>query len=594
MMPTRASEFKTISQTDHAYSVIRIMKGLIPMTTLTRYIGAVLSILFVSQAFGGDAWNNANIRSRLRLLPDDKHSSNYFQKANAEYVNEIKDEEHRKTAAKKSFANWKTFEDEFVSFKYPDHPHIELEVKTPKERVPVMGSPIGDTENTFLKCYRLAIGETTYALLLLDKKNSFDDGICWCGAVPYKKYMFHNDALFRFDLLESGDIKKVQILCNGYRLVIFEWTHLPMPQNIFVDLALGVALKTGPYDQEMMKTEIFEKYGFDGRLGFLEVGMNKKEIESLLGAPEQSSQSSLTYSNVEDGLKTTTKIDLVNDVFHGFSEGWRKEIELPPKHGSVEWIKETINADAKRKGSTDIDPDLFDSFDDDDDDSESEPLSLETINYIFDRFVELAPKAKSKDWNSLCGSIHKLLERGHLDERVLPIVRERFLEEDLRQGNAAAVLHDIDSEANHDLFEKRIRLILDQARKYAANNDKKETTLPVGLCDDLENLILYLGETNPRRDHFILEAMKHPHSDIRLEILDGWNALSSSELRQLLIKWLEDKDVSIRQASSMSFAESFGDSEDIPFLEKRLSAEKDKKTAANLTTALERLKKSED
>ena len=61
---------------------------------------------------------------------------------------------------------------------------MALDVKGPEDGIPIMGGVVGTTENTFFRRYSLSLGEHTYALLMLDRREGFDDGICLCGDYP--------------------------------------------------------------------------------------------------------------------------------------------------------------------------------------------------------------------------------------------------------------------------------------------------------------------------------------------------------------------------------------------------------------------------
>ena len=110
------------------------------------------------------------------------------------------------------FAEWVRYEDEFVSFSYPKDARVSLEIKSPGDPIPILGSPVSSSENSLFRCYRLTFNGATYCLLLLDRTNDFDDGVCFCGHVAYEKYLEHHEALYRFSLFDNGVFKKIQML----------------------------------------------------------------------------------------------------------------------------------------------------------------------------------------------------------------------------------------------------------------------------------------------------------------------------------------------------------------------------------------------
>ena len=541
-----------------------------------RRLTFVACTMLAIQAVGEQASTTEAVRSRIQLLPRRDVSARELR----EYLqSELKDNTLAEATEMKSFPKWKVFEDEQIAFRYPDHPLIKVEVKTPNDPISVMGDPVRSAEHTYFRTYRLALGEHTYGLLLLDKADAFDDGICFCGEVAYQKYVFHNGSLCRFDFLADGNVKKVQMLCNGFRVVAFEWTHLPMPQDVYVDLALSVALKAGPCDQASMRKTISATYGFYGRLGFLEKGMSRIDIISLVGPPEVESDSLLTYVRREGRRETTIQIPLKHGRFDGFEADWRKRVQLPAERGSVDWIVETVKEDSRSHASAG--------------DSEGEQLPPETIQYMFDRFVEIGPTVQDGDWDRLCMAINGLRERGHTDERVLPIVRQRFREADVCQHHAAWLLHECDPEGSRDLFAERIRLTLDEARKKAASEDEEEAWLTFGPYGDLDNLLCFLGKSHAKRKPFILEAMDHPHPDIRSSAYCFWDCIPTEDARPRLVRGLEDENDSVREEASRAFAKSFGSRDDLPLLKKCASKEKDELVIENLETAIARVEGEE-
>jgi hypothetical protein len=262
----------------------------------------------------------SDVRSRIQLLPR--------RSGDANPPLSERNEDPVAARANGLVAEWKTFQDDHVIFRYPDDPGIRLEVKLPRDRITIGGNPVRSTEIDFVRAYRLANGKRTYGLLLLAETSEFDDSICFCGAVVYQKYLFRNGALYRFDFLKNGLVKKAQIVGDDLRVVLFEWTHMRMTQEDYIKLALSVNLSTIPCDQVAMRKTIFDKYGFDGRLGFLEKGMSRDEVLALLGTPQTKTASSLTYVHTEDRWQTTIVIDFHGGTFTGFSKDFRKCIEL--------------------------------------------------------------------------------------------------------------------------------------------------------------------------------------------------------------------------------------------------------------------------
>ena len=138
------------------------------------------------------------------------------------------------------FTKWVRHEDEFLSFLVPDDPRVRLEIKTPKDPVLIAGGQDLSKSISFIRCYRLTFRDETYCLLFLDRQSKFDDNGCFCGTVVYEKYLQHHGALYRFSLMRDGKIKKIQTLGEGLRLAGFEWTHMPISQDVYAQIALSV------------------------------------------------------------------------------------------------------------------------------------------------------------------------------------------------------------------------------------------------------------------------------------------------------------------------------------------------------------------
>jgi hypothetical protein len=499
------------------------------------------------------------------------------------FAKELKDKALVKVAARRSFPKWKTYEDEYLSFNYPDDPHITLETKVPGDRIPIGARPVGTTENTFFKAYGLALGPHTYCLLMLDRKDAFDDGVCWCGPVVYEKYVFHNGALYRFSFLPTGEVKRVQLLCNGLRLVLFELTHLPMHEDVYLDIALSVKLRNGPCDPEQMKKAVVAKYDFEGRLGFLEKGMTRGDVVDLLGTPSREDRGILYYVTTkpyEGGFGTqkyerTTRLDLRRGEFTRFGRNWVSGRKLPPERGSLEWILE--KAEHKERTERPEDYDLG-------------PLKPDEVKYVFDRIVALVPQASSWHWGDLCSAAYALHRRGLKDDRVLPLIRARYLEKDLPPTYAASwILNKYDPEGSQDLFAKRIRLTLDEARKRAASESKKEETLLGTPYHGIDELLRLLAKAHPQRLDLITEAMDHPHSEIRSDAYRFWDSVPTEVARPRLIRGLTDPDTGIRWDSAHAFAKGFGTPDDLALLRECRAKESNKGIRGWLDEAIKRL-----
>lgn len=486
----------------------------------------------------------------------------------------LNDPNLRSAAEANAFAKWKKYEDQYVSFEYPDHPTITLAVEEANSGVMAVGGAVGTTENTWFRNYLLKLGNAAYCPIMLDRQDDFDDGDCFCGMVAIDKYLFHNGALFRFSLLEDGRVKKVQALCKGLRVEFFEWTHMPIDQAVYVRIALSLRMKNGPCDQAKMRESILSKYGEGGRLGFLELGMKREDVLRLLGKPTREDGESLVFVEGDDLCETVTRIPLPDGVFRGLGKGWRTSRYLPPARGSPQWIIE-MSGRVKR-GDYDLGP-----------------RTKDVVQYMFDRFVELAPTAKASDWRILCEAMTVLAtgEEEEKDPRVYRVVADRFLDTDLPQVDAAFVLHSYDPNGSRALFIKLAKLIHEKARPKSQSDP--EVWMPS--LDSPCFLYGFIGEDDPQYAALVLEGMKHPNDFIRADAFQQWESnLPPAELLANLRRGLSDPDEYVREKSAMAFAERFGDKTDLPLLRERMKKKEDRSAVLeNLAKAIYRLERQD-
>ncbi|MFH1022692.1 MAG: hypothetical protein V1809_04830 [Planctomycetota bacterium] len=531
-------------------------------------------VLAVTGCVIAEKYPENDFRTRIQVIPRVSDAENPFARHS-----EDKTSVH--FASRNSFAKWKTYRDETVSFVYPDDPGIALEIMKPGDHVVIHGM-LRSEDPSFSTGYRLAAGATTIGMLMVGRSDEFDDGICLCGAIVFKKYLFHNDALFRFSFLDTGDVKQVQALHGGVRAIFLEWTHSALSQDVYVKIASSLRLEGSGHDPEALRRRIYEKYGFDGRLGFLEPGMSENSVIELLGPPARDDNSlfgavdpvvsaELAYGQVDGRALTITRVPMKEGVFHGFGKElpWREHWILPPEKGSVEWIGEMVeNVRGGRRTYT------------------LPPLDATQAKVIFDRFLEIGPTADGGNWGALCRCVRTLREKGFVDERILPVIRKRFLDPnpDLPQHFAAWLLYDYDSGGSRDLFSKRIRLSLDEVVKV--DSDKY---IFGSSFDDLSNLFIFMGKEHPQTMTLLLEAMKHPNARARRDAFSFWNWLPSDVVRPRLHAGLADSDKWVRQKVSEIFAERFGSVADLPVLKERLGVEKNEATLKSLRAAITRI-----
>lgn len=212
---------------------------------------------------------------------------------------------------------WKTYADDYLTFKYPDHADISFAV-TPGEKF--------DETVECLRTYHLTYKGANYARIDLFGDTRFDDSICECGSIQFEKYLFHHDDLFRVSFLHSGQIKKGQVLNHGLRAYLYQWTHSLAPQSIFREILLSIDLKKPAIDRSKAQAEIVDTYGFEGALGFMGKGMTKAEVIKLLGKPAEETPDTLIYkSPIQERYQSITTITFEEGIFNGFTPGFSQQ-----------------------------------------------------------------------------------------------------------------------------------------------------------------------------------------------------------------------------------------------------------------------------
>jgi len=527
------------------------------------------------------------IIARVQLLPlkddapppvfDSEAISSPFAKGSPEGRARVAEAIAWAEASAARFTKWVRHEDELVSFLVPDDPRVRLEIRKPEDGISVEGDPLRSSGSSFFRCYRLTFRGKTYGLLLLDRQATFDDNICFCGHVAYEKYLQHHDALYRFSLLEDGKIKKIQILGEGLRLVVFEWTHVPIHQEVYEQIALSVRWRQPPRDLRALTAKIQQTYG---KTGFLERGMDRGAVVAMLGPPTSEDRDLLRYvsrrsyeeppgSVIEE---VTWNIPLKDGRFLGLCPDWQKTRRLPPERNSVQWVLARLDG---RQG-----------------DSDSVTLARDDeLPPLLARVVELLPTVREEDyWWMLCRAVVLLAQSDVKDPRVPQIIKKRYLDPQLPAADASEALREYDSEGSQELFAKRIRLEMLLARKPEAMKDQADYA---DGWSSLEALFGYLRPEHPEREALILEAMDHPHAGVRMDGYKYCADLPDSTERPRLRKGLGDASAQIRMYSAGALTEMWAsdaeNAEDLARLHAQRAKERDENVVEALNQAIKRL-----
>ena len=529
-----------------------------------------------------------SVEERIKLLPESKNhqsTTNFYNRMNRSFIKKLKNPILEKIAAKKSFQKWKKYEDKYISFIYPDNPNITLKRSIPDNDVP-----------TGIFCYSLLIGKNSYCSLYLDKTNSFDDETCFCGAIIFDKFLFKDGTLLRFSFLKNGYVKNVQALSDKYRVNVDHWTHQRIQQAPYIKIASSIRFKKHANIKEL-KEKVIKKYGGSG---FLEKGMNRKQVIKLLGKPTKAEALKLFYDFQDRRYIYRTTIEFNKDgIFNGFKKKWSEILLLKPKYGSVDWIKEKVEKyrfkvdKAKEDNEYEDEKNKKKPEDYSDNDYYQEeyprivitynlgPLTEKDIKMIFNRFIELTPKANKKDWNILCCAVNDLAECGHKDKRILPVFIEKYSRV-IAPHWANWIVEKYNPENKQKLLIQQIERVYAYARKKIKSNDD---TLFY-----LSNLLAFLNKKTQKAKELILIGMHHPNTDIRNSAYGYWDKLPENKAIPLLRKGLKDRNYFVRWKCADAFIK-IGTKQDLKLLKNALNLEKENVVKRSIKLAVKKIEK---
>ncbi len=393
-----------------------------------------------------------------------------------------------------TFQKWKTFEDERVRFSYPAHEAITIEVKR-DEPIPVDGDRVSSVDISFSRAYRLAVNGETFLVLMSRKAEWLDDGICFCGEVAYDRYLIRNGNLYRFSFLSDGVLKKVQVLGDGERIMMFEWTHLPVHPAVYRRIARSLELITqGSWTEADCRKRVLDSYGPKGAVGWFDEGSSEEAVEEVLGRPKRTVAGGIHIwesPKAEDGYQWTETLSLPFadrklDRFDSryFRSGWDQR---EPIRGGVPWMIEVSEPyeDPPVRGA------------------KAKRMPEQLKKELLALFLEKADN-EAEDFDSLCQVMTTLVVQGLRDKRALDIVRKRFAS---KGGHHAAwVLHEAGQAEDVTLFVDKIRELYRDA-KDAPSRD-------FGLSE-LHNWLAFVPNDDERYPKLLRDGLTSPNADVR-------------------------------------------------------------------------------
>jgi len=500
------------------------------------------------------------LKEEIQLVKKTERPKHYNKRLSG-----IKNPKAVEVAKQTTFKNWKTYEDEFISFKYPDSEFIRLDKEDKK--------------------YRLMIENEIYLSLSLSENNDFEYWECACGAVIYEKFHYHNSALYRFGFLSHGEVKKIQVQKGGY-LITTQWTHELIPQSLYLDLMFSVKLKKGT---KANSEKLQKRANNSGTLSFAK-GMTQQDVISLIGESTEKTKDQLkfiktaSYDWNRNKFKETETINFVNGKIEFIAPDWSKSEEILVK-GTIDWIKHIIDKS---------------------DNSESaNKLDKETIRYIKKRVAELIPRTKNSgnysDWDTLCNIIESLFEQGHEDEEIKSLFRLRAFKNNMVNFTEGEIIQKYDCKNWEKFIEKKMLELLKTNKLgvlweyYADDKDRVVENYFYELMNAID-------EDSHTEQKLIMKGLDNPNDDIR-SYTYGYLCylIPNKESYPYFVKELNNYDDTVRRECAEVFAVSLGTKDDIPLLEKQLKFEQaiqnkdetNKEIIENLKKAIKRLKEKE-
>ena len=467
-----------------------------------------------------------------------------------------------------SFAKWKRFDDDKVTFSYPDHEAIRVEVKR-GEPVPVDGDRVSDVDTSFSRAYRISAGGETLLVLMYTEADWLDDGVCFCGEVIYDRYLVRSGNLYRFSFLDSGVMKKMQVLGDGERVMMFEWTHLPMHPAVYREIARSVTLKkSGPWMEPDCRKRVLERYGPQGAVGWFDEGSSVEEVVKVLGKATRIEGDRV---QVWDHPKEDKEFRWVERLSLPFADGKLARFESgyfdglinrEAIKGGLSWMMETAEA--------------YEGTGECGDEPKKMPAAVKAE--LLAMFIEKA-QDKEEDFDALCQVLTKLVKRGVRDEGALKMVRKRFVAEG--GGYAAWVLHEAGDPADVTLFVDKVREL------YRNVADEPDTELPAG---DLHNLLAFIPDEDDRYPDLLREGLRSRNDDVRETAYGLVHRAPFPEKERLAFihGGLGDASARVRDSSACCFDGKNTTGLDWELLRKAFGKETDKSTLKRMREVLEK------
>jgi hypothetical protein len=471
-----------------------------------------------------------SVLNSVGLLPQHK---SYYGSPGTDYLEEqigreLTDSE-KKLFNRTADGKWRTFSDNLIEFELPEDPLLKVEAFTPSEQpeLEVVGGVASMADNTFQRVYRIMLtNEIPYLLVLVRTASWFDEGICLCGPIHLKTFALADGNLIEFSQLPGGNIKKVQVINDTHRAILFEWTHSAITQDAYRRIGASIRLKPASKRTEEDWIDFSgKKRGFEAGLGWLRIGTPVSKIRELLGPPTKIDDKQLVYVKDEieedgSGWRTRVYLPVKDGKLQRFEEKWMSQDELKPIHGSQAWIRDTLNRWSEEQDELE--------------EGKHPKLPREDVDLILNTFHKEASYATGWDWSFWCRVIGDLMYLGIQDRKAVDMIVKRINENDLPQAEAVRILNLYNVPGLLEMVYKRLLFLMGSSS--SAKKHREE-------CD---NLFARLKAGNKESEALIRKGVVHEDASIRGAATDVLNKLPLPEAQRLHKKRIVDPDEYVR------------------------------------------------
>ena len=419
--------------------------------------------------------------------------------------------------AQATFPRWRRFVGDGVSCDLPDHPALVVRPLKPNVANRIFAQRMRTGPDQFEDGYAIDVDGKTVLTIMTAASAHFDDSICLCGAVVLQVFRFDAGTLRRFDLLDNGEIKKVQALSQDHCATLMEWTHCRLHPDVYARIAMSLRPAGAALDEVAAEQQVIARYGTGGQLGLLRPGMTRDALVARLGAPFREDANGLTWRWLDERSLTLTQVPL-NDA--GRFAGWQHANftradgpDLPGPYGSLGWVSATASALER--------PEVQQPF--------IEAWALRLLPTITDASLD-----------QLFNPLLKMTEEhpGSLSPALVHMLAERF---PMIGGHSAAwLLHEHGGEAGRTAMVARVEHALAQ---------------PVGADIDLTNLLTFIGSEDPRRAPLVARLFAHADATLRREGWDYATMFAPEVLVAATSRDLAEVDYLLRRAVAVHWQE---------------------------------------